>query len=600
MRSAHRHFRVLCLNPRRHASTSTQTSVLTVLHKASSVLPQVLAPELAKSYEALFDESRAALQKKPNVARVSFHASDEWSKEDVRAIVSALLHEPFASDQQLNERIRSRAEVGTLSSGFSYLDQFPVPLEISEHAEQPTDLPASDISFYLFNPLASSSPVPTVPHGATLLLTAPVLSPALEAHLRSQYEHHAGSVLFLDPQRALRALSYLSPSTALSSSVLQSYQTEFVGSRVASVTSHIQSVLTPPTDKSSIPPQEHLHRRTAITRLKASLQACSDALSTAKAQIDRLLDQVAELRFSVERVRATETGKVLPEGAVTADVDLSKREMQQILNSLTLWRLAGLGRVDEVSEVVGGVVKKGWCRGLEDQLILHSGRMSAVQDTLTTTALSIISGAPPLLQSSVMLNKLQQIQHRTNPASIQPPQPTVAAGSSMLTLPIYNRRSQLITYSIPQLHVAAQRAVLSVYGGITSGALSAGWWTWSSAIPVSATDFTTFSLLSFNHLPPSTLPTSFAIGLVLSLSGFRLGQGIWKRAQRRFWADWQRISEGLERDLRGTLDGVLSKRVGGVAQGACEGLEGLAREREEGVRGLERAVKEVHRELEKC
>lgn len=47
-------------------------------------------------------------------ARYLVHASDEWSKEDVRAIVSALLHEPFASDQQLNERIRSRAEVGTL------------------------------------------------------------------------------------------------------------------------------------------------------------------------------------------------------------------------------------------------------------------------------------------------------------------------------------------------------------------------------------------------------------------------------------------------------------------------------------------------------
>lgn len=233
---------------------------------------------------------------------------------------------------------------------------------------QSTQLPASDISFVLFNPLSASSPVPILPHGATLLLTTPALSPALEAHLKSQYAHHAGSVLFLDPQRALRALSYLSPSTPLSSSVLQSYQTEFVGSRVAGVTSHIQSVLTPPTDKTCISPQEHLHRRTAITRLKASLQACSDALSSAKAQIDRLLDQVAELRFSVERVRATETGKVLPEGAVKADVDLSKREMEQIFNSLTLWRLAGLGRVDEVSEVVGSVVKKGWCRGLEDQV----------------------------------------------------------------------------------------------------------------------------------------------------------------------------------------------------------------------------------------
>ena len=44
--------------------------------------------------------------------------------------------------------------------------------------------------------------------------------------------------------------------------------------------------------------------------------------------------------------------------------------------------------------------------------------------------------------------------------------------------------------------------------------------------------------------------TAAAAGLFAAAAGVRWAVGGWERARRRWWRDWNRVGEGLERDLK--------------------------------------------------
>lgn len=69
--------------------------------------------------------------------------------------------------------------------------------------------------------------------------------------------------------------------------------------------------------------------------------------------------------------------------------------------------------------------------------------------------------------------------------------------------------------------------------------------------------------------------------------------GRWAKAQRKFWADWERVERGLEDDLTRELGGVVERRVVRKAVVAAEGLEALARRRVERVDEVEERLKRV-------
>ncbi|EEB91451.1 hypothetical protein MPER_10184 [Moniliophthora perniciosa FA553] len=75
--------------------------------------------------------------------------------------------------------------------------------------------------------------------------------------------------------------------------------------------------------------------------------------------------------------------------------------------------------------------------------------------------------------------------------------------------------------------------------------------------------------------------TALGLALLTAVAGVRWGQGKWEKAKKRWWEDWDRVGDGLERDVRRTLENVLNDNVLGVPTKACKGLEALAKERKE-------------------
>lgn len=152
------------------------------------------------------------------------------------------------------------------------------------------------------------------------------------------------------------------------------------------------------------------------------------------------------------------------------------------------------------------------------QLLLHTGRLSALQATLTSSTTAL----PALLPSPVLQNTLSQLSSS----------PSYHLQSSTLTMPIHSRQHQLISYPTTRLHLAGQSAVLGMLGGLVGGTGVAAY------------------LLGFGTGAGVT-STGTAVGAMMlcTLLGIRWAVGKWERAKKRWWEDWVRVGDGLGRDL---------------------------------------------------
>src|ERR1700691_728559 len=148
------------------------------------------------------------------------------------------------------------------------------------------------------------------------------------------------------------------------------------------------------------------------------------------------------------------------------------------------------------------------------QLILQTGRLSALQSTLTSRATSL----PALLASPVLQNTLSQLSFS----------PSYPLQTSTLVTPLQTRQIQLISYPTTRLHLAGQNAVLGMLGGVVGGAgiaayllvAESGVWTAGASGPGTAVGFF----------------------MLCTLWGVRRAVGKWERAKKRWWEDWSRIS----------------------------------------------------------
>ena len=57
--------------------------------------------------------------------------------------------------------------------------------------------------------------------------------------------------------------------------------------------------------------------------------------------------------------------------------------------------------------------------------------------------------------------------------------------------------------------------------------------------------------------PGLELETAVGTGMFISTFGVWWMVGRWEKAKKRWWRDWDRIGEGLERDLQVCINGVL-------------------------------------------
>jgi hypothetical protein len=135
------------------------------------------------------------------------------------------------------------------------------------------------------------------------------------------------------------------------------------------------------------------------------------------------------------------------------------------------------------------------------------------------------------VQSNILHNTLLQLQ-----ASAAYPLSTTS-----LTSVITSRRNQIVEYPTARLHLSAQRGVLGMWGGVSSGA-AIGWTGWMGWL-VGSGD----GLLGVVGLEPHT---AMGVGALLAAASVRWCVGKWERAKTKWWEDWRRVGEGLDRDLR--------------------------------------------------
>lgn len=99
---------------------------------------------------------------------------------------------------------------------------------------------------------------------------------------------------------------------------------------------------------------------------------------------------------------------------------------------------------------------------------------------------------------------------------------------------MHERRRQL-TYPSSRLHAEAQRIVLGM-GGSIFGGLTFAWAGWVGQL----------GLFEFGMQPETTC----GVGLLGAVAGIRWAAGRWERVKTKWWQDWNRVSEGLDRNLK--------------------------------------------------
>ncbi|KAF9452738.1 hypothetical protein P691DRAFT_783294 [Macrolepiota fuliginosa MF-IS2] len=611
------HTRLLSTSQRRCSNTqaelaTTRHEALTLEHKIENLLEPVSKvgerpSDLTRTVEitefwkdVLSDafENLSTAAERP--ARVVVLGVDDWSgAED---LVTALLEEPLSSDQTQEDSLRDRwAKSGSSSSltisakpsgssssihlSSSYLEQFSIPLEITElrssaslltspNATLPTALFKADVPIIVFNPL--TTPLSTLerldfpshvifvasenPHLNTSLLQRRIQEQLLPSPNSEGVSPEGQRLLFVDPSRALSAVQAFrsNPTSALA---IQQYQDNFSGSGISLVTKAIRDVVDSGANTSS--PTAHLRNRTAIIQLHDALNAFCANVQVVQRSLDDILEGASQLTGRVEEAKVRVPSEVLGYGinpviqeakqtgtdVVGESLRLASKEMRAVLDRLSWWKT--MWRIDEVSGIVGGAVDRVWCKDLEKKLILQTGCLLSLQQELTKSATIFVnhqtptltplpraSHVHPLFTAHILKNTLSQLSSS----------PSYTLMPNSLTHPITKRKSQLLTYPTARLHLKAQRLVFGMSAGVASGS-GFTWAGWMGYLMQSAGESAGSAI--WNAVGMGMDPTTgIGVGLLGAAASVRWAVGKWEKEKRKWWADWERIGQGLERDLK--------------------------------------------------
>ncbi|KAI0358684.1 hypothetical protein OH77DRAFT_1449298 [Trametes cingulata] len=609
---------------------------LTVLHKTTALLPRVLSSSrpspdgislqeslqfwedvLGQVYE---DLSLAPGQKEKGVVRVAVYGVDELS--NARDLVTALLEDPFVSDEQ-KKILRSRWEAQPEGSRFvriqygtspstgdvvhvqsSWLQHFGVPLEVSEY--KPSSSPetakalfTADVPIILCNPASTPlpsilpvSPDPPLPLSRQHTVLA-VLSPsptssataAQASHVKGLAVQEDLRVVFVDPTRALHGLEQLgyAPATPLS---VQRYQDDVTGSNVAGITHAVKDIISQAVGSSTTVPESAkvvaMHTQTGRALVKEVLLNCRNVLRHAELEADTVLTGTSTLRGQMEEAKAKVHLDVFGASGNDGDeiakaVGHARRSVKVTMDSLQWYKL--FWRVDDIREVVTAAVDRAWCRDLERKLVFHAGRLAALQSSFKDSAAALCRSFPPSspYHSPVLHNTLERIVSA----------PSYPLAATALTSPLHARQSQL-GFPTERLHVAAQRAVITMSGSILGG-FGVAWSGWASELGLAG---------GFINVGMS-VETALGVGMLGAVLGVRWAVGRWDKAKKRWWKDWDRVGEGLERDLKDALTRTMDQHVVLVSETACTGLEKIVAKRKAEVQELKEEVQSLEAELDR-
>ena len=141
---------------------------------------------------------------------------------------------------------------------------------------------------------------------------------------------------------------------------------------------------------------------------------------------------------------------------------------------------------------------------------------------MTESAFSLLS-THQNVPSAVLRNTLFQLKGL----------PKYGLTPESLTQPLFTRRDQILQYPTMRLHIAGQRAVLVMSGGVATGA-GISWAGW-------------LGLLEFVGMDAGT---AVGVGILSAVASIRWAVGKWEKSKKRWWQDWSRVGEGLDRDLK--------------------------------------------------
>lgn len=590
----------LAVKPVRGDLESTfHSPVRTVLHKTTSLLPRVLpqhvdipGPTTSAFWQEVLDGAYHRLNhaSADSPARIVVYGCDQHS--GARELVTALLEEPFAADTR-KAAIRGRWKEGptdverVITYGYAqadspaslrtpspWLQQFPAPLELHELPNVTADrtkaavvhkaLLSSDVPVIVCNPVTTPlaklrSELPLVLHHGSAILVL-VCSPDSantfeDAVMKSLPK--TLSVVFVDPPRALNAIQTLSAEPS-SSVAVQRYQDNYAASGVSQFTAALARKLSVVSSGGICA----LYALSAKEQIKASLSACHETLKAAEREADAAVVSTMDLRDYVAELEAIIEAEVLGVSSVNEvqrALAYAKTEVQAVMERLTWWRC--VWRVDDIGDTVRAAVDKAWCRDLEDRLIFHTGRLAVSQDTLASGSRMLLASymPPSPFHSPVLQNAVAQIQ-----AS-----PTFRVTTQSLTGPLYARKMQL-AYPTNMLHSTAQRVTLGMGTSVLAG-FGTAWAGWAEKLGV----------LGGALGPGMELETAVGTGMMISAFGVWWMVGRWEKAKKKWWRDWERIGQGLERDVKAQLHKVVRENVVAVPVKTFEGLDRLVEERRE-------------------
>ncbi|KAL1946020.1 hypothetical protein VTO73DRAFT_2022 [Trametes versicolor] len=619
--------------PAKHEDLRTHT--LTVLHKTTALLPRILpsfrpGPTGGSERESLrfwedvlgqvHEDLSLSTDKEKGRVRIVVYGVDEFS--GASDLVAALLEDPFISnDQKVVLRTRwdaqpdgcrsVRLQYGTEPSDgdaihvqSSWLQHFGVPIEVSEY--RPSSAPetakalfTADVPIILCNPastpftsilpVSTSPPLPTSRKHTILAVSSPSptnpTTAAQAAYVKALALYDDLRVVFVDPARALSGLGQLSHSPASPISV-QRYQDDVTGSNVASVTHAAKDIISIALGSGTMLPESSrvvaVHAQTGRALIKDALLTCRSVLGHAEREGDAVLAGTSSLRGQIEEAKAKVHLEVFgPPGKdgdeITKAVGHARKSVRLTTDALQWYKL--FWRVDDIREVVTAAVDRAWCRDLERKLVFHAGRIAALQGSFKDSAAALSRSFPPSspFHSPVLHNTLERI-------ASAPSYPLTAAA---LTAPLYARQSQL-GFPTERLHASAQRAVITMSGSVLGG-FGVAWAGWASELGLAG------GLFSVGM----GAETAMGVGMLGAAVGVRWAVSRWDSARRRWWKDWDRVGEGLERDLKAALSRTMDQHVVLVPVTACSGLEELVAKRKAEVQELKEEVQTLETEVDR-
>ncbi|KAI6021441.1 hypothetical protein BKA83DRAFT_4281960 [Pisolithus microcarpus] len=394
------------------------TRTLVLLRKTIDFLPrasQIIAGQGQLNsldfWRELLESTKAELSSGPTAAspkaRISVCGIGESS--GAKELVTALLDDPF-SDPAYSDILRNRwkdrpnvimvehgpsttlenhSKVAKLNSPSTWLLQYPYDIQLLEF---PTFDSMSEGDIRTTKLLWNSDILILVCD--PLLVPIVSLSSVPSEYRRSQVSKELsdlgcepGRILFLNPVQALRATAGLQTNSDFSLAV-ERYQNASLNSHISSLGVAVGELLggRESTDVSS----STLRTRTALIQIQSALDDGGECVACTAERVSQVFAGLAKLRSQVAGARERAEKEVLG-GSNDVELVLAQgaNRMKAMLGSLSFWNMVWM--VDEIEAVVSATVRLEWCKELEDELILQTGRLSCAQDQLWRSTSDFLS-----------------------------------------------------------------------------------------------------------------------------------------------------------------------------------------------------------------